>query len=145
MVAGATDISVGCDDRPMVYLKPPFMVRSVFNKLALATGAGGTEALTVAGRKTGEPRRVPVIPVTIDGADYIVSTRGESEWVRNVRAAGKVTLGSGKKARTVTATEIPVAEAGPIIGAYRAKANKTVATYWQQLPDDKDHPVFQLG
>ncbi len=129
----------------MAYLAPPFLVRKVFNRLALATGVNGSEALTVVGRRTGEPRRVPVIPVDVDGTAHLVSTRGESDWVRNVRAAGRVTIGSGKRARTVSATEVPVAQRGPVVEAYRAKAGKAVQTYWAKLPDDADHPVFRLG
>lgn len=125
----------------MAYLKPPLFVRVVFNRLALATGLGGSERLTVAGRTTGRPQTIPVIPITVEGVDYVVSTRGESQWVRNVRAAGELIVGK----RTVSAEEVPVAERAPIISAYRTKAGKVVEGYWSELPDDADHPTFRLG
>ncbi len=74
----------------MAYDRPPLFVRSVFNRIAMATGVSGTMTLVAPGRRSGEPTRVPVIPVDHDGAPYLVSTRGESDWVRNVRAAGSL-------------------------------------------------------
>lgn len=129
----------------MAYLKPPFFVKNVFNKLAMATGVSGTVTLAVPGRRSGGEQKIPVIPVEVDGERYVVSTRGEAEWVRNARQAKRVTL-RGKKAwaGTYTATEVPVTERAPIIAAYREAAGSTVTTYWKQLPDDADHPVFRL-
>lgn len=48
--------------------------------------------LTVAGRRSGRPRRVPVIPIEVEGRRHLVAPYGESEWVRNVRACGEGTL-----------------------------------------------------
>ena len=73
----------------MAYLKPPLFAKRVFNPLAMRFGISGTETLVVPRRRSGEPQRVPVIPVDYQGARYIVSTRGESDWVRNLREAGK--------------------------------------------------------
>jgi hypothetical protein len=85
-----------------------------------------------------------VIPVKHDGARYVVSTRGESEWVRNVRRAGRVELRDRSGAERFAAVEIPVAERAPVIEAYRAKAGRTVDSYWKRLPDPADHPTFRL-
>ncbi|CAM3774447.1 nitroreductase/quinone reductase family protein [Smaragdicoccus niigatensis] len=130
---------------PMAYVKPPFLVRNVLNKVAMATGIGGTETLVVKGRTSGEPRKVPVTPIRFDGVQYLVSVRGEAEWVRNVRAAGQIELVKKGSSRTVSATEVPVSEAGPVIAHYREKLGSVVKGYWEQLPDDADHPVFALG
>ncbi|MEJ7702199.1 MAG: nitroreductase family deazaflavin-dependent oxidoreductase, partial [Geodermatophilaceae bacterium] len=81
----------------MAYLKPPFFVAKVFNRIAMRTGIGGSETLTVTGRSTGKPQRIPVITLDHDGARYLVSARGESQWVRNVRANPTVTV-AGKGA-----------------------------------------------
>jgi hypothetical protein len=129
----------------MAYLRPPFFVRKVFNKLAMRFGAGGSSTLVVTGRTTGAEQRIPVIPLDHDGVRYVVSTRGESEWVRNVRASATVELRE-KKAdpKRYRAVEVPVAERPPIIEAYRRKAGRTVEAYWKQLPDAADHPTFRL-
>jgi len=129
----------------MAYLKPPLFVRHVFNPLAMLLGLGGAITLTVAGRKTGTPRKLPVIPVEYEGARYLVSTRGESDWVRNLRAAG----GRGEQRSKALsgpflATEIPVEERPNIIRAYRRVAGKTVDAYFKKLPDPADHPTFRI-
>jgi deazaflavin-dependent oxidoreductase (nitroreductase family) len=128
----------------MAYLKPPALTRRVFNPLAMRFGIGGAATLSVAGRRTGEQHIVPVIPVDHDGTRYLVSVRGEAEWVRNLRAAGTGELRCKGTSEPIRATEIPVAERPPIIAAYRRVAGKTVTAYFSTLPDPADHPVFRL-
>jgi deazaflavin-dependent oxidoreductase (nitroreductase family) len=128
----------------MAYLKPPFLTRAVFNKIAIRIGMGGSETLAVKGRRTGAEQTIPVIPIEQDDTIFVVSTRGESEWVRNVRSTGEVELRSKKGAKRYHAVEIPASERPPIITAYRAKAGRTVDTYWKRLPDPADHPTFRL-
>ena len=124
----------------MAYLKPPWFTRAIFNKVAMATGIGGSETLTVTRRVSKQPQQIPVVVPEVDGVKYLVSTRGETEWVKNVRAIPDVTVGDQK----YVATEIPVEQRGPVIAAYRPTAGKVVEGYWRQLPDDADHPVFAL-
>jgi len=128
----------------VAYLKPALLVRKVFNKIAMRAGLYGTETLAVAGRRTGEEQTIPVIPAEYEGARYIVSTRGESEWVRNARAAGELELRSKSGTTRYRAVELAVGARGPIIDAYRKKAGRTAAAYWNKLPDAADHPVFRL-
>jgi hypothetical protein len=128
----------------MAYLKPPAPMRKLFNPLAMRFGIGGSVTLAVARRTSGAEQQIPVIPVKHDGARYVVSTRGESEWVRNVRRAGRVELRDRSGAERFAAVEIPVAERAPVIEAYRAKAGRTVDSYWKRLPDPADHPTFRL-
>lgn len=128
----------------MAYLKPPAFVKHVFNPIARRFKLSGTNELVVRRRKSGEEQRVPVIPFEYEGAQYIVSTRGESHWVRNMRAAGGGELRGKSGSEHFTATEVPVAERGPIIAKYREVAGKTVTAYWKRLPDDADHPTFRI-
>lgn len=128
----------------MAYFKPPFFVAKVFNRIAMRTGIGGSETLTVTGRSTGKPQRIPVITLDHDGARYLVSARGESQWVRNVRANPTVTVAGKGGNREYHATEVPTSGRSPIISAYRVRAGKTVEAYWKELPNAEDHPVFLL-
>lgn len=128
----------------MAYLRPNAFQRRIFNKLAIRLGIADSHALTVRGRKSGSPSTVPVIPVDHNGARYIVSARGESEWVRNLRASGEAELVRKGTPVRFRAVEVPVAETADIIQAYRAKAGPTVKAYWKALPADSDHPVFRL-
>ncbi len=128
----------------MAYLKPGAITRKVFNPLAMKLGFWNVEALTVQRRKSGEPQSVPVIPVDYAGARYIVSTRGESDWVKNLRAAGGGELKRKGQAEKVQVVELPVEERPPVIAAYRAKVGKEVQQYFEKLPDPSDHPVFRI-
>jgi deazaflavin-dependent oxidoreductase (nitroreductase family) len=128
----------------MAYLKPQLLTKRVFNPVAMKLGISGTVELVVPRRRSGGEQHVPVIPVEHDGALHVVSTRGESDWVRNIRAAGRVELRGKHGSGTYRATEVPVEQREPIIAAYRAKAGRTVDGYWKKLPDPGDHPVFRL-
>lgn len=130
----------------MAYLKPAAFTAKVFNKVAMRTGLAGSTTLAIAGRTSGEIQTIPVILVEHEGARYLVSTRGESEWVRNLRAAGgRVEVRGRGGPQALTAREVPVGQRAPIIAAYRRKAGKTVEGYWKKLPDDADHPTFVLS
>jgi hypothetical protein len=124
----------------MAYLKPPWFTRTIFNKMAMAFGIGGSETLTVITRSSKQPQQIPVVVPEVDGVKYLVSTRGETQWVRNVRADPKVRLGKV----SYLATEVPVERRAPVIAVYRPLAGKAVEGYWRELPEDSDHPVFAL-
>lgn len=126
----------------MAYLKPPWFVRKVFNRVAMAANIG--ETLTITKRVSGEQQQIPVTTVDVDGVKYLVSTRGQSQWVKNIRANPQVTLAVKGVRAVYTATEVPVADRAPIIAAYKPKAGKVVDGYFAQLPDDADHPTFAL-
>jgi deazaflavin-dependent oxidoreductase (nitroreductase family) len=126
------------------YFRPPLFVRRVFNPIAMRLGISGTEALTVVGRRTGRPQRVPVIPVTVGDTRYLVSPRGETDWARNLRAAGQCTLGRHGDERPYLAVEVEPAARPAIIAPYRTVAGRAVKSFFDRLPDPADHPVFRL-
>ena len=66
----------------------------------------GTRALRVRGRKTGQVRSVVVNVLTVGDVDYLVSPRGNTQWARNVRAAGAVEVGPSWRRRSLRATEV---------------------------------------
>jgi deazaflavin-dependent oxidoreductase (nitroreductase family) len=66
----------------------------------------GTRALRVRGRKTGQVRSVVVNVLTVGDVDYLVSPRGNTQWARNVRAAGAVEVGPMWRRRRLRATEV---------------------------------------
>ena len=68
------------------YREPGWFTRNVFNRAVRGlTSAGvsvmGSRVLEVRGRKSGQPQRIPVNLLTLDGSDYLVSARGEGQWV----------------------------------------------------------------
>ena len=77
-----------------------------------------TVTLEVKGRRTGKPIRVSLSRTDHLGRSYFVSLGGESEWVRNVRAAqGKATILSRRRT-LVRLVETTPEERAPILLAY---------------------------
>jgi deazaflavin-dependent oxidoreductase (nitroreductase family) len=77
-----------------------------------------THLVTVVGRRTGRPRTTPV-SVVIDGdRRWLVAQFGETDWVRNARAAGRVTLTRGRRRGEYSVTELATAERVPVLRAY---------------------------
>ena len=84
------------------YKAPGWFTRNVFNRsVSFLTRHGvsvlGSRVLAVKGRTSGEWRTVPVNLLELDGHRYLVSPRGEGQWVRNLRAAGTGELRVGKR------------------------------------------------
>ena len=65
----------------------------------LGISVQGSQTLAVRGRKSGEMRTNPVNPFELDGKTYLLAPRGNTQWVRNMRAAGEGELRSGRKVR----------------------------------------------
>lgn len=67
---------------------------------------GPNALITVRGRKSGLPRTTPIALVQLDGRRWVIGTFGDTNWVRNLRAAGEATLTVGKRQSAVTSTEL---------------------------------------
>jgi hypothetical protein len=128
----------------MAYLKPPAFTRHLANPLAMRLGARGVATLTVAGYRTGELHKVPVIPVEVAGSRHLVSPYGESDWVRSLRAAGRGELSSNGQTEIFQATEVPVEEREIVIARYREVAGDFVGPCLHQSAEpqsiDLDSP-----
>lgn len=75
--------------------------------------------LEVAGRKSGKTIRFPLAMTLMNGERYLVSMLGEdTNWVRNIRAAGgKAKLVHGRSEQ-VLLEEVDVRQRAPILKAY---------------------------
>lgn len=84
----------------------PFANRIVraLNRLGLRLGT--IHVLTVPGRSSGVPRSTPVSPLVVGGRRYVVAGVPDGDWSRNVRAAGRGTLTSGRRRAEVVLTEV---------------------------------------
>lgn len=67
----------------------------------------GTRALRVRGRTSGKWRPVVINLLSIDGKEYVVSPRGNTQWARNARAAGFVRMGPRWHNQPIQLTELP--------------------------------------
>ncbi len=116
----------------------------------------GAQNLTVAGRRTGKPQTVPVNLLRLDGREFLVSPRGNTQWARNARVAGTVELRRGRRRRTVALAELDPALRPPIIAEYLRKWGWEVGRFLPEglsaKPTDDElvrHaasiPVFAVG
>jgi deazaflavin-dependent oxidoreductase (nitroreductase family) len=80
--------------------------------------------LEVSGRKSGILRRTPVVQVNHKGAGYVVALAGESEWVKNVRAADGEAVIKRRSKRAVRLVELPIDERPGIIEAYIGRGGR---------------------
>src|SRR5450631_1939583 len=71
--------------------------------------------LTVRGRKSGQPRTIPIVTIERDGKRYVGSVYGIVDWVRNLRAAGEAILTRGRRSETVNVRELPKDEAALVL------------------------------
>ncbi|AQS70997.1 nitroreductase family deazaflavin-dependent oxidoreductase [Streptomyces pactum] len=114
----------------------------------------GAAEMSVRGRKSGRMQRIPVNPHSHGDARYLISARGHSQWVRNMRTAGGGELRVGRKVRSFTAVELPDEEKLPILRTYLEKWGWEVNQYFQGVTakssDEEivaaapDHPVFRI-
>src|SRR5947208_16253146 len=93
------------------YQKPDAMTARVINPLIIALTKlclrlRGTQVLAVRRRQTGQVQEVPVNPVEVEGTRYLVAPRGETQWARNLRAAGVAELRVGRRREQIRVTEL---------------------------------------
>ena len=132
---------------------------NVFNEVVakltkLGVSVWGSRVLTVVGRKSGEPRSTPVNLLTVDGVRYLVAPRGETQWVRNLRAAGQGTLRVGRRVETFTFRELAHDEKPGILRAYLKRWKFEVGVFFEgvdaKASDEKlreiapGYPIFEI-
>ncbi len=86
--------------------------------VALGLAPRDVVTLEVRGRRSGKVRRVPILRTTHKGDDYLVALAGESQWVRNARAAGGAAVVRRRRSRRALLHELAVGERAPIISTY---------------------------
>jgi len=141
------------------YNQPDWFTAHVVNPLLkglhrLGISVQGSQTLAVRGRKSGEMRTNPVNPFELDGKTYLLAPRGNTQWVRNVRAAGQGELRRGRKARHFHAAEVPDSEKLPLMRLYMDKWSWEVKGFLgidADASDEEierilpDHPAFVLS
>ena len=91
-----------------------------FNRVIIALQrlgfvVGSMHVLAVPGRRSGILRSTPVSLLTVDGQRYIVAGLDGTDWVLNVRAAGRGILHRERTEEHVSLIEIPVEDRAPIL------------------------------
>src|SRR5581483_5346753 len=102
-----------------------FFDRWMIAVLRRGKGPPGIYLITVPGRRTGRPYTTPVSLVEDGGTRWLVAPYGEVGWVRNLRAAGRVTLTRGGRSEEVGVQELDPHRAAPVLKRYLAANNIT--------------------
>ena len=136
----------------------PTKVTQAFNRFMGWLASRGlmpsdTITLEVKGRRSGMIRSNVVTWVEQGEERYLVSPRGESEWVRNVRATGGDAAIRRRGRQTVRLEEVPTEQRAPIIKAYLKKTAKATRQHFGVDPKAEieefeaiaaKHPVFRI-
>jgi deazaflavin-dependent oxidoreductase (nitroreductase family) len=141
------------------FQQPGWFTKKAFNPLVAWLSRRGlsiadSRVLEVQGRKSGEWRRTPVNPLSFEGGRYLVSPRGHTQWVRNMRASGGGRL-VGRGTEEFTATELADEQKPALLRAYLAKWKWEVGAFFDGVGPDSsdeelrriapDHPVFRIA
>jgi deazaflavin-dependent oxidoreductase (nitroreductase family) len=128
------------------YLPARWMQRHVGNRMPVLFRPSLVVRLTIRGRISGEPQTVPVVVLEHKGGRYLVSFRGESDWVRNLRAARAATLTRRTTGEVVHVEEVPVEDRAELLEVYRQRYGRlpTVGAVLRRLPHPADHPMFRI-
>ena len=143
----------------MKYDKPDWATQHVVNPLiALFTRLGlsvrGSRILAVRGRKSGAWRTTPVNLLTLGGRRYLVAPRGDTQWSRNLRAAGGGELRLGRKREEFRVEELADSAKPDVLRAYlklwKFETGKWFDGVTHESSDEDvariaaDHPVFRI-
>jgi hypothetical protein len=142
------------------YQRPNLFTKHVFNRFTaamtrLGISVWGSRVLEVKGRRSGQLRHTPVNLLEVEGRQYLVAPRGETDWVRNARADdGHVTLVLGRRRQAYVLAELRGADRVPVLRTYLRRWNWEVGMFFAGVgPDSTDaelagvadhHPVFEL-
>ena len=141
------------------YVVPGWFTRRVFNPIVAVLARRGisvrrSSELSVLGRTSGEWRSVPVNPLDFEGSRYLVAPRGTTQWVRNLRAAGRGQLRVGRRTESFDAHEVSDGDKVAILRAYLKHWKFEVSVFFDGVgpdaPDEQllaiaqNHPVFRV-
>ena len=142
------------------YVKPRsatgFFNSAVARLARMGISVYGSRILYVRGRKSGEWRSTPVNPMTLDGVRYLVAPRGNTQWVRNLRAGdGNGELRIGRRVEPFHATEVPDDLKPAVLRVYLKRWKWEVGAFFEAGIDAKSpdetllrvapgYPVFRI-
>jgi deazaflavin-dependent oxidoreductase (nitroreductase family) len=136
----------------------PSLAERVFNRIfgiaiGFGLGLGHNYVVEVRGRKSGRIFSAPIDLLEFEGRRYLVAPRGETNWVRNARAAGRVALRKGRRREEFAVREVAPAQRPQLLKAYLDRFALTVQRYFPLPPESsasefapiaERYPVFEL-
>jgi deazaflavin-dependent oxidoreductase (nitroreductase family) len=138
-------------------------VEKLFNRafgflVGLGLGLRHNYLLQVRGRKTGRIYSTPINLLVVGlswsgGERYLVAPRGRTQWVRNVEAAGEITLKKGRTRQNFHVRPVPDSDKPEFLKTYLERFTPTVQRYFPIKAGSPveafrdlaaNYPVFEL-
>ena len=140
------------------YQRPNILTTHIINPLIMALiklgfSVHGSQVLAVRRRQTGTVQEVPVNPIEVAGIRYLVAPRGNTQWVRNLRAAGMAELRVGQRREQIRVSELADDAKPPVLRAYLQRWQRETGKFFgvdANASDEElrrrapEHPVFQI-
>jgi len=128
------------------YQRPPWAARVIGGRMAKLFRPSIVCTLAVPGRASGAWHSTPIAVLEHGGQRYLVAAFGDTEWSRNLRAAGTGRLTRRRRTVEFTAVEVPVEQRQPLLDAYLNEFGKfpNVGRTFRTMPDPADHPTFEI-
>src|SRR5215475_13428949 len=132
------------------YQTPDALTTRLVNPLiatltTLGLSVRGAHVLVVRGRTTRKRQEVPVNPVEVEGVRYLVAPRGDTPWVRNLRAAGEAELQVGQRREHIQAREIATACKPPVLRAYLRRWKRETGQFFGVDDQASDEDVARIA
>jgi len=143
----------------MRYQRPSWFLARVNNPVIaflagrLGISLRGARLLSVPGRRSGVRRTTPVNLLVHQGQRYLVAPRGQTQWARNLRAAGGGELRLGRRVEAVRVAELADDDKPPVLRAYLQRWKTETGRFFDVAPNASDadfrriapnHPVFRI-
>ncbi|MGH2385377.1 MAG: hypothetical protein ACRDGB_10055, partial [Candidatus Limnocylindria bacterium] len=90
------------------------------------------------------PQHVTLFPIEVERTRYLLSQYGPSDWVRNLRAAGRGELRRKGRTEAIGVIEVDGAERDRVIAAFHAQVPKLLRRDVDARPATGDHPTFRV-
>jgi len=136
----------------------PTALEAIFNRVfgwfvGIGIAPAGFYLLEVRGRKTGRIYSTPVDLLVHHNRRFLVSPRGYTQWARNAKASGTVTLRRGRVADRYLLREVDAREKPEVLKAYLETFKSQVQRFFP-VPSgstadafveiNQRYPVFEL-
>src|SRR5438552_12335758 len=141
-----------------IHFDAPSPIERLFSRMfgalvGLGLGFSHNYQLEVRGRRSGRLYSTPVDVLVHRGRRFLVAGRGETQWVRNARASGQITLRKGRRREELRVRIVPDVEKPDVLKAYLDRFKLTVQRYFpvpagspaeDLAPFAARYPVFEL-
>ena len=129
------------------------IMNAIFSRMVRIGLIPRANLLSVPGRKSGVMRTTPVFVLRYEGQRWLVAGFEESDWVKNLRAAGWCMLIHDRRQERVAVTEVKDPEGrAPLLQEFvrRAPGGKRGFKLKRNAPSSafiaiaQEHPVFRV-